>query len=150
MDLAEAHEGVKIHFNTRCTGMDLQTGTVFLVKETGKELLQARGETVIGTDGSASALRNEMMKHGRFNFSQQYLEHGYKELTIPPDEKGDFRMDPGALHIWPRGSFMMIALPNPDRSVTCTLFFPFSGEYGFDALDHPDKIMDFFRREFPD
>jgi len=150
MDLAEENPEVKIHFNTRCTGMDLESGTVFFKNERTGALSQTRGETVIGTDGSASALRMEMMKHGRFNFSQDYLEHGYKELTIPPDADGNFRMDARALHIWPRGSFMMIALPNPDKSFTCTLFFPFSGDNGFDALDHPDKVKAFFEKEFPD
>lgn len=150
MDLAEASTQSKIHFNTRCTGMDLQTGTVFFKDERTGALSQAQGQTVIGTDGSASALRMEMMKHGRFNFSQEYLEHGYKELTIPPDENGNFRMEPNALHIWPRGSFMMIALPNPDKSFTCTLFFPFEGENGFNQLDHPDKVLHFFEQAFPD
>jgi kynurenine 3-monooxygenase len=90
------------------------------------------------------------MKAGRFNFSQDYLEHGYKELTIPPDENGNFRLEKNALHIWPRGSFMMIALPNPDGSFTCTLFFPYAGENGFDALNSPEKVLSFFKQEFPD
>jgi kynurenine 3-monooxygenase len=150
MDLAEESTASKIHFNTRCTGMDLQSGTVFFKNESSGELSQVQGETVIGTDGSASALRMEMMKHGRFNFSQQYLEHGYKELTIPPDANGNFKMEPYALHIWPRGSFMMIALPNPDKSFTCTLFFPFAGDNGFDQLTDPDTVLTFFKAEFPD
>lgn len=150
MDLAEAFPDVHIHFNTRCTGMNLAENKVQFINESTQKIFETEGETVIGTDGSASALRMEMMKAGRFNFSQEYLEHGYKELCIPPDENGNFRMDPHALHIWPRGSFMMIALPNPDKSFTCTLFFPYAGENGFDALDHPDKVKSFFESQFAD
>jgi kynurenine 3-monooxygenase len=150
MDLAEAHEGVNIQFNSRCTGMNLDSKEVYFQDELSGTSFSVQAETVIGTDGSASALRLELMKAGRFNFSQDYLEHGYKELTIPPDEHGNFRLDKNALHIWPRGSFMMIALPNPDGSFTCTLFFPYAGENGFDALNTPEKVKAFFEQEFPD
>ncbi len=150
MDLAEAHEGVDIQFNHRCTGMNLDRKEVYFQEETSGKAISVQAETVIGTDGSASALRLELMKAGRFNFSQDYLEHGYKELTIPPDENGNFRLEKNALHIWPRGSFMMIALPNPDGSFTCTLFFPYAGENGFDALNSPEKVLSFFEQEFPD
>lgn len=150
MDLAEAQDGVNIHFNSRCTGMNLDSKEVYFTDDsTGKEF-SVLAETVMGTDGSASALRLELMKAGRFNFSQDYLEHGYKELTIPPDAAGNFRMEKNALHIWPRGSFMMIALPNPDASFTCTLFFPYAGENGFDALNSTEKVKAFFESEFPD
>ncbi len=150
MDLAEAQEGVNLHFQSRCTGMNLESKEMFFVDDSSGKAFSLIAETAIGTDGSASALRQELMKAGRFNFSQQYLEHGYKELTIPPDEKGNFRLEKNALHIWPRGSFMMIALPNPDGSFTCTLFFPYAGENGFDALNAPEKVQAFFDAEFPD
>jgi kynurenine 3-monooxygenase len=91
-----------------------------------------------------------MNKLDRFDFSQSYLEHGYKELTIPPTAAGDFAMEPNALHIWPRGAFMMIALPNQDRSFTCTCFWPFSGPPGFDALKTPEQIRSFFKERFSD
>lgn len=150
MDLAEAETGVSIRFHSRCTGMNLDTREVDFVDEKTGKTFTVPAETVIGTDGAASALRLELMKAGRFNFSQEYLEHGYKELTIPPDANGNFRMEKNALHIWPRGSFMMIALPNPDGSFTCTLFFPYAGENGFDALNTPEKVLAFFDTEFPD
>ncbi|HSQ56636.1 MAG TPA: FAD-dependent monooxygenase, partial [Gemmata sp.] len=105
---------------------------------------------VIGTDGAASAVRLSLMLHTRMNYSQDFLEHGYKELTIPPAAAGGYRMEPNALHIWPRGGFMMIALPNPDRSFTCTLFLPHSGTPGFDRLSTREAVRDFFRAIFPD
>ncbi len=150
MDLAEEHDNVRIHFNTRCTGIDLSTGTVLFRNEGTGGDFTAAADTVIGTDGSASAIRLEMQQRGRFNYSQSYLEHGYKELAIPPDAQGGFRLDHNALHIWPRGSYMLIALPNTDRSFTCTLFLPFAGETGFDALATPGAARVFFARDFPD
>jgi len=150
MDLAEQHEGVTIHFNSRCTGMNLETGDIQFIDElTGKQVY-SKGQTVIGTDGSASALRMELQKSGRFNYSQTYLEHGYKELTIPPDANGNFQMDSEALHIWPRGTYMMIALPNPDKTFTCTLFFPYAGKFGFDSLNNTESLLELFSTSFKD
>jgi kynurenine 3-monooxygenase len=150
MDLAERHDNVKIYFNERCTGMNFSTGEVHLSHEdTGTKHTQ-KGLTVIGTDGSASALRTDMLKIGRFNFSQSYLEHGYKELTIPPGKNGTFRLEKNALHIWPRKTYMLIALPNIDGSFTCTLFFPMEGENSFEALKTEKDVQTFFKNEFPD
>jgi len=150
MDLAEKH-GVVIHYNHRCTGVDIKTGTAnFEDSETGKPL-QVEADRIFSTDGAFSAGRLQLqLNTDRFNYSQTYLEHGYKELTIPPAANGDFAMDPGALHIWPRGTFMMIALPNMDKSFTCTLFFPYEGEYSFNSLDSTEKMVDFFHKIFPD
>ncbi|NBV13097.1 MAG: FAD-dependent monooxygenase [Sphingobacteriia bacterium] len=149
MDLASLQPGVEIFFTHKCTGIDLTSGTVHLENPNG-EAVNVTGQTVIGTDGSASALRMDMMKAGRFNYSQSYLEHGYKELTIPALPDGGFQLEKNALHIWPRGSFMMIALPNPDGTFTCTLFFPYSGTHGFDDLNTEEKVLAFFSSEFPD
>jgi kynurenine 3-monooxygenase len=91
-----------------------------------------------------------MQKREGFNFQQEYLSHGYKELTIPPAPDGSFRMDRHALHIWPRHSFMMIALPNLDGSFTCTLFWPFEGPYSFGAISDKEDLLRFFREHFPD
>lgn len=150
MDLAEQFDGVKIHFNERCTGMNLHTGEVHLTNDRTGTHHSVHGETVIGTDGSASAMRSEMLRHGRFNYSQSYENHGYKELCIPPSGKGGFRLEKNALHIWPRKSFMMIALPNIDASYTVTLFNHFGGTQGFDALTTRDHVAQFFANEFPD
>lgn len=150
MTLAESFPGVTIHFNQRCTGMNLETGDVFFTDETSKENYSIQTERVIGTDGSASAIRMEMLRSGRFNFSQTYQDHGYKELSIPPGPGGSFRLEKNALHIWPRKTYMLIALPNTDGSFTCTLFFPMEGPVSFAALDTPPKVSNFFEEQFPD
>jgi kynurenine 3-monooxygenase len=150
MTEAEAYGNVRIRFGQRCTGMNLETSELMLCDEyTGKEKLIQAG-IVIGTDGSASAIRLEMQKIGRFNLSQSYLEYGYKELLIPSGSKGEFLLEKHALHIWPRRTFMLIALPNIDGSFTCTFFFPFEGENSFESLDNKDKVLEFFRQQFPD
>ena len=150
LDAAESYDDVQIFFDERCTGADLDRGELqFRNERSGKQQV-VTADAVIASDGSASAVRMEMQKIGRFNLSQQYLEHGYKELSIPPAADGGYRMEPHALHIWPRGSYMLIALPNPDGSFTCTLFLPFAGEPGFDSLGSPAKVRDFFRTTFAD
>jgi kynurenine 3-monooxygenase len=150
MNRAEATRGVRFFFNHRCTGMDLISGDVYLRNEITGEDIIAVGEAVIGTDGSASAIRMEMLRSGRFNFSQQYEEHGYKELTIPPADGGGFRIEKNALHIWPRGTYMLIALPNLDGSFTVTLFYPMRGDPSFESMDTPEKVWSFFESQFPD
>lgn len=150
MDLAEQH-GVEIHYQQRCTQVDIAKGTAhFEHLETGQSAT-VTADRIFASDGAFSAGRLAMqLGTDRFTYSQQYLEHGYKELTIPPTASGDYAMDPDALHIWPRGTFMLIALPNMDKSFTCTLFFPYEGEYSFKSLDTTEKMMDFFRKIFPD
>lgn len=149
MNAAEK-SGVAIHFHERCTGFDMRNGTVHLRnEETGAESV-VESKVVIGTDGAASAVRAEMLKLSRFNFSQQYLDYGYKELTIPAAPDGRHVFERHALHIWPRGSFMLIALPNIDGTFGCILFLPFEGEVSFEALDTEAKIMSFFEAQFPD
>jgi kynurenine 3-monooxygenase len=143
--------GVTIHFNKRCTGFDLRGGAVHLRDEdTGAESVVDSG-IVIGTDGAASAVRSEMLKLPRFNFSQQYLDYGYKELTIPAGPDGRHVLETHALHIWPRGTFMLIALPNIDGTFGCILFLPFEGGYiSLEALDTEVKVRSFFEAQFPD
>src|SRR5512146_701334 len=147
---ATEEQGVRIHFQQRCTGFDLRTGAVDLRdEETGKEKA-IETDVVIGTDGSASAVRTEMLKLNRFNFSQLYLDYGYKELTIPAVADGRHAMEPHALHIWPRGNYMLIALPNIDGTYGCILFLPFEGRDSFAELDLERKVERFFRERFPD
>lgn len=108
---------------------------------------------IIGADGAYSSTRELMLKKGRINFSRSYIAHGYKELHIPPSKDGNFQLEnPNALHIWPRGEFMLIALPNADKSFTATLFAPYSGQYGFDSIDQndPNMVMQYFQKYFPD
>ena len=150
MNAAE-RAGVSIHFNERCIGFDLRTGAVHLRNEdTGAESV-VDSDVVIGTDGAVSAVRTEMLKLPRFNFSQQYLDYGYKEVTIPAGPDGRHVFDSHALHIWPRGTFMLIALPNIDGTFGCILFLPFEGgDPSFEALDTEAKVLLFFETQFPD
>jgi len=154
MDLAEKNRNIKIHFNSRCTGYNIETNEVILFNESEGKSSLVKCEVIIAADGATSAIRHEMQKIPRFNFSQEYENYGYKELTIPPGEFGTFQMEMNALHIWPRGSFMLIALPNIDFSFTCTLFLAydrsFGGDNSFEYLDSKEKVNKFFAREFPD
>jgi kynurenine 3-monooxygenase len=111
--------------------------------------VSADAEVVLGADGAYSATRSALAGAPEFDLRQDFLEHGYKELNIPA-RKGEFALDPDALHIWPRGGSMMIALPNLDRSFTCTLFWPKFGEGSFAELAPPDRLENYFEREYPD
>jgi kynurenine 3-monooxygenase len=149
MNAAEA-EGVTIHFNERCTGMDWNTGAArFRNEESGRETTVA-SEIAIGTDGSASALRQDMQKHGSLNCSQEVLDYGYKELTIAAGSGGKHVLEPHALHIWPRGAYMLIALPNIDGTFACILFLPREGPESFATLDTGKKALRFFQERFAD
>ncbi len=150
LSCAEGFPDVTIHFETRCIGMDLDSGEVHLRDERDGREFTARADTVIGTDGSASALRGAMLQRGRFNYAQQYLEHGYKELHIPAGADGAFQLERHALHIWPRMSYMLIGLPNLDGSFTLTLFFPFEGDPSFSSLATPAQAWAFFDDQFAD
>lgn len=149
MNAAEAC-GVTIYFAERCVGFDAATGTArFRNQQTGRETT-VESDVVIGTDGSTSAIRMEMQKLGRFNLSQEYLDYGYKELAIPAGPGGKHSLEPNALHIWPRGSYMLIALPNIDGTFACILFLPFEGKGSFATLDTGEKAAAFFADKFPD
>lgn len=150
MDLAEKN-GVDIHFNHRCDHINWSDYAIrFTDTEKNKEVNTTQ-DLIFGSDGAFSAARlSHMLQHDRFQYQQYYIDFGYKELTIPPGENGGFRMEKNALHIWPRGNYMLIALPNTDGSFTCTLFFPFEGSPSFQSLDTPDKARDFFNSTFPD
>jgi kynurenine 3-monooxygenase len=149
MNAAEA-EGVKIHFGERCTGFDWATGhSRFRNEQSGCETTIA-SKVVIGTDGSASAIRQDMQKLGRVNFSQEFLDYGYKELTIAAGPGGKHVLELNALHIWPRGAYMLIALPNVDGTFACILFLPHQGRESFASLDTREKALHFFQERFAD
>jgi kynurenine 3-monooxygenase len=149
MNAAEA-QGVKIIFQQRCTGIDFKSSALHLRNEqTGENRTQESG-VVIACDGSASAVRGEMLKFNRFNFSQQYLDYGYKELSIPAGPGGAHVFETNALHIWPRGNYMLIALPNIDGTFACILFLPFEGPDSFATLSTHSEVLEFFRTRFPD
>lgn len=149
MNAAEAR-GVKIFFQQRCMGIDLKSGSLRLHDEEKDVNSAVQTEVVIGCDGSASAVRNDMLKLPRFNFSQQYLDYGYKELTIPAAPGGKHLLETNALHIWPRGNYMLIALPNIDGTFACILFLPFDGEDSFERLTTHAAVQEFFEANFPD
>jgi kynurenine 3-monooxygenase len=149
IEAAQRYANVRVYFNHRCTEVDLDHAVAYL--ETGNGQVRARGDAVIGVDGAFSAVRQSMeRKIDNFDYDESYLPHGYKELTIPPAPDGSWRMEKNALHIWPRKSFMMIALPNPDGSFTCTLFWEFEGPRSFATAKTGEQIWSFFREEFPD
>lgn len=149
MDLAEKH-GAKIHFNQKCKSVSIKEGSAIVEDDNHKET-KINAARIFGTDGAFSAVRLHMMlSSDRFEYSQHYLNYGYKELHIPPTKDGGFALEKNYLHIWARGSFMMIALPNIDGSFTCTLFFPFEGKESFATLTDKDNVNKFFKEQFPD
>lgn len=149
MSLAE-REGARLHFEEKCIQVDPIQKQIVLEQAQAPTIRKQAYQRLIGTDGAYSALRDYMMRSDRFDYSQDYLPHGYKELSIPPTADGSFALSPDSLHIWPRGTYMMIALPNPDRTFTCTLFFPFEGNPSFNSLKDPNDIFGFFQQQFPD
>ncbi|HEV8376283.1 MAG TPA: NAD(P)/FAD-dependent oxidoreductase [Candidatus Polarisedimenticolia bacterium] len=150
LDAAEALPNVRLHFGKRCTGVHLESAVATFVDQETEGTISAGGDAILGTDGAFSAVRLQMQKHEGFNYHQAYLQHGYKELVIPPSRQGGFLMEKNALHIWPRGGYMLIALPNFDGSFTCTCFWPLQGPHSFEALRTPEEVAVCFRREFPD
>ncbi len=150
-DAAEA-QGIPIHFNMGCISSDPDSGELKFQDQSGN-IQNFRADAVFGADGAGSVIRQAAMKRSsslRFNFSQQYLTHGYKELSIPASDDNDFRIASDALHIWPRKTFMMIGLPNLDKTFTITLFLPFAGEDGFDNIRTDADVTQYFQKWFPD
>ncbi|HMF80414.1 MAG TPA: NAD(P)/FAD-dependent oxidoreductase [Candidatus Acidoferrum sp.] len=172
IEAAQRYPNVRVYFNHKCTDVDLDSATAHLetsfvaagspqdesvrmadvsAANSENQIISAHGDAVIGVDGAFSAVRQSMqMQISGFEYDESYLAHGYKELTIPPAPDGSWRMEKNALHIWPRKSFMMIALPNPDSSFTCTLFWEFEGQRSFATTKTDDDVRRFFEEEFPD
>jgi kynurenine 3-monooxygenase len=152
LDAAEAAAGVEIVFDHQLVELDPAAGE--MVFETGSGKVRTGADVVMGADGAGSAVRGQLLGAGLLDERLDFLDYGYKELHIPPlstsGDHGDFALDPGALHIWPRGSSMMIALPNPDHSFTCTLFWPNGGSGCFAALSSPAAIERHFQAHYPD
>ncbi|MFI5145512.1 MAG: FAD-dependent oxidoreductase, partial [Ignavibacteria bacterium] len=154
INLAEKDKNINFYFNYRCDGFNFIDGELKLFNEDTFEHSWLERNSVIAADGAFSAVRNEMLKHTRFNYNQEFENYGYKELTIPPGIDNSFLLEKNALHIWPRGSFMLIALPNIDGSFTCTLFlaheFSLGGSNSFEFLKDERKVLEFLSRNFPD
>jgi kynurenine 3-monooxygenase len=148
LDAAAKEPNVRFEFERKC--VDVDTGAPSATFESRGATEMVRGDVVLGADGAFSVVRRRLMRLDRFDFSQDYLSHGYKELTVPAAPDGGFRMEKEALHIWPRGGYMMIALPNRDGSFTCTLFWPHEGVNSFAALGGAAAVRRFFERRFPD
>lgn len=140
----------KMHFNARCTNLDLENKKVFFHNDETGEDSEHIYEHLIGTDGAFSAVRHRLMFNERFDYSQDYIDHGYKELHIEANEDGTHKMDSNTLHIWPREDFMLIALPNIDGSFTCTLFLGWEGKVSFQTLKTERDVIGFFQYYFPD
>ncbi len=153
LDEAERHSNVTIHFNKTCKRVDFEKTTAYFYDHDTESEFVEDADTIIATDGAGSALRRSYYLERKFlfSFSQDYLTHGYKELTILPTDTGDYKTYKNALHIWPRGEFMLIALPNLDGSFTVTLFLSYDdGEFNFNNLTTPERVTEFFEKEFPD
>ena len=146
---SEKHAQVQYRFDHKCTDIDLQANTLSI--EDGKGQSQALSyDRIFGTDGAFSAVRDRLMRTDRFDFAQRYLTHGYKEIEMRPTSDGDFKMEADALHIWPRGEFMLMGLPNPDGTFTCTVFAPYDGPNGLNQLNTPEAVHAYFTAHFPD
>jgi kynurenine 3-monooxygenase len=150
LDKAEQEERVTVHFSARCTGVDLKERRVTVVDDETGASRSFEVDLLIAADGANSSLRASMEGSAGFESHTEWLDHGYKELEIPPGQNGSFLMEPHALHIWPRHDFMMIALPNPNATFTCTLFAPYEGAGGFDAIAGDDDVRGYFESNFPD
>ncbi|XP_058067187.1 kynurenine 3-monooxygenase [Anopheles bellator] len=147
LNAAEKYPNIHLNFNHKLVSADLDEGHFSMIDPTTKEIKNSQADLIVGCDGAYSAVRKEIIKRPRYDFSQTYIEHGYLELCIPPLPNGEFAMPHNYLHIWPRGKFMMIALPNQDRTWTVTLFMPFTH---FNSITDADSLLSFFRQYFPD
>ena len=152
LDEAEKMDNIQIHFNSACKAVELENAKAKFKQANEWDVMES-GDILIGTDGAGSVVRKSMMSRTTellFNYSQDFLRHGYKELSILPSDQGGYRIEKNALHIWPRGSFMIIALPNMDGSFTLTMFHPFGGDAGFNTLDKEEVLTSFFEEYYPD
>lgn len=152
MDIAEKHGQATIHYQTECLRVDLQNAIAYLKNTQTGETFEAKADVIFAADGAFSAVRyNSMQKLNRFQYSQNYIADGYREILLPALPDGSYPMDKNALHIWPRGRFMLIALANEDGSFTCTLFMPHENhEFAFDKLKTKAEVDRFFQTVFPD
>ena len=150
MNMAEETGNVTIQFNHQLLSADLEQNKLLFQLSDSLEKIEWPFKRVIGCDGSASILRKSIVEKANIKYLKKPLGHGYKELTIPAMDSGKYQIEPNALHIWPRGNYMLIALPNNDYSFTCTLFFPMIGKTSFDTVRTEKEILDLFQSQFPD
>jgi len=148
IDLAEGF-GVEFRFNEKVWDISLPEAKIYTGETEKGEWKEYQFDLVFGCDGAFSRIRHRMQRRSRFDYSQDFIEVGYKELTIPPNEDGSHKLDKNSFHIWPRGKFMLIAMPNIDGSFTCTLFLPFEGQVSFESISTKNDAMAFFKTYFP-
>ncbi|KAJ3187701.1 kynurenine 3-monooxygenase, mitochondrial precursor [Gaertneriomyces sp. JEL0708] len=146
LESAEKLPNVELHFEHDLMRCDFDAGEAIFVKTDGTHV-KAKGDLIVGADGAYSRTRQQLMRKVRMDYQQSYIDHAYVELTMPPAKDGGFAMAPDHLHIWPRQTFMMIALPNLDKSFTVTLFMPWSK---FESIGTPEELLHFFDTMFPD
>jgi kynurenine 3-monooxygenase len=150
LDGADEYDSVEFRFGLSCSTVDTNAGSITFTDTEGREVVE-QAPVIVGADGAYSGVRSALQKTARFNFSQDFLEDGYKELSIPAVTEGPhapYAIEPHALHIWPHGGSMMIALPNLDGSFTCTLFWPYEGPHSFGSVSN-SEIRAFFDQEYP-
>ncbi len=150
IEAADALDNVRFFFEHKCTRVQFGESPLLFFAAPEGQAIQRSADLVFGADGAFSSVRYSMQRTARFNYSQQYLEHGYKELSIPSADGGEHQLEKNALHIWPRKQFMLIALPNAGGDFTVTLFLPFEGENSFEQLQSPRAVRAFFEKWFPD
>src|SRR5690606_22689110 len=149
IDLAE-EEGAKFYFDQKVWDVDLAGAKIYTGETERGEWEERTFDLVFGCDGAFSRVRHKMQRRSRFDYSQDFIDVGYKELTIPANPDGSHKLDKNSFHIWPRGKFMFIAMPNLDGSFTCTLFLPFEGEVSFEKITDKEELKAFFNTYFPD
>ncbi len=152
MDLAESSGNTELYFDSYCTGIDMNKNIAYFEHNNNGVKFDIKSDVIFATDGAFSSVRyNSMQKMDRFSYSQNYIDDGYKEIILPANADGSYKLDKNSLHIWPRGRFMLIALPNPEGSFTCTLFMPFEGhKYCFNNLKTKHDVIALFREMFSD
>ena len=150
LNKAETGYGVELFFDSKCMDVDFEKGEAQFLNGITGEISTETADLIFGTDGAFSEVRHSMQRSRRFNYEQEFIPHGYRELLMPAGENGTHKLEKNALHIWPRGGYMLIALPNLDGSYTCTLFMPYEGENSFESLKDDSSVDRFFKETFPD
>lgn len=159
ISIAEKFPNVTFHFNEKCIACDFDQPEIDFENNETKKVTRVNADVIFGADGANSIVRAQLHKHltshsdgenKNIYCNENYIDHGYKELIIPPNEDSTWKLDKSALHIWPRKQFMLMALANLDGGFTCTLFFPFKGDRSFESIQTKDELMGFFEEVFPD
>ncbi|MCM4155896.1 NAD(P)/FAD-dependent oxidoreductase [Gramella sp. AN32] len=149
IDLAEK-AGAVFKFEEKIWDVDMREAKLYSGESEKSEWKEYQFDLIFGADGAFSRIRHKMQRQSRFDYSQHFIDVGYKELTISANEDGSHKLDKASFHIWPRGEFMLIAMPNLNGSFTCTLFMPFEGEVSFESIKTEGEADQFFEKYFPD